>query len=211
VGRPTVSIGMADTTPRVALVPGSTRRGSIHRRLALVMADGLRARGNEVDLVDLLEHPMPMYDGDHESEHGPPAAAVALHDRIARSDGLILLSPEHNGGPSALLKNAIDWVTRVDRATLRLPLVGFASASPGSRGAAHVLRVMRSIGEHMRLALAEGDFSLPLAGEAFEPDGDAWTLRADDRVRLDAWLDGFQAQLLDRRAALAAGEGGTGR
>lgn len=204
---------MADTSPTVALVAGSTRRNSIHRRLAAVVADALETRGVQAEVIDLADHPMPIYHGDHEAETGPPPAAVGLHDRLAAHDGLILLSPEHNGGPSALLKNAIDWVTRVDRATLRRPLVGLASASPGSRGASHVLRVMRSIGEHMRLPLVDADFSLPHAGDAFDRVGPTWRFtRAGDAERLDGWLDDYVARLDEHRSALVRiGEDASGR
>lgn len=194
--------------PTVALVPGSVRRESVHRRLADAIARGLRERGVVTDVVDLGRFPMPIYHGDDEARSGPPPAAVELHDLVAASDGLILLSPEYNGGPSALLKNAIDWVTRVDRAALRRPLVGLASASPGSRGARQVLEVMRSIGEHMRLSLVADEFSLPHAGDALATDDLGWFVaRSPDRERLDAWLDGYAARLREHVAA-SAGDGG---
>ncbi len=184
----------------VALVSGSIRSASIHRRLASVMAVELAGMGVTPDVVDLADYPLPIYHGDEEAASGPPDAAVELHDRLAAHDGLILLSPEYNGGPSALLKNAIDWVTRVERATLRRPLVGFASASPGSRGGTHGLAVLRAIGEHMRLELADDEFSLPDAGAVIEPDGEGWRLARDDaHDRLGRWLSGYVELLRVRR------------
>lgn len=206
-----------NTTPSVALVAGSIRSASIHRRLAVVIAAGLAERGIGTDVVDLADYPLPIYHGDDEAASGAPPAAVALHDRLAAHDGLVFLSPEYNGGPSALLKNAIDWVTRVDRATLRGPVVGFAAASPGGRGAVNGLRVMRAIGEHMRLVLTDDDFSLRDAGTAIEADGDGWVLAGeDDRARLDDWLDRFvermeAATVNGADGAAAVDGGGIGR
>jgi chromate reductase len=192
----------------VALVPGSSRAASIHRRLASVMAVELVRMGVTPDVVDLADHPLPIYHGDEEAASGPPDAAVELHDRLAAHDGVILLSPEYNGGPSALLKNAIDWVTRVERATLRRPLVGFAAASPGGRGGVNGLAVLRSIGEHMRLDLVDEEFSLPDAGDAIQPDGEGWLLATDEqRERLDRWLSDFVDRLRSRRASVERGIG----
>lgn len=180
----------------VALVSGSIRAGSLHRRLGAVTAAALGERGIVTDVVDLAEYDLPIYHGDDEERDGVPASAVALHDRLAGHDGLLVLSPEYNGGPSALLKNAIDWVTRVDRATLRVPLVGFMSTSPGSRGGVNGLTVLRSIGEHMRLRLARSEFSLPDAGAAFAPVGEGFALaRPPDEQRLGEWLDEYVAEL----------------
>lgn len=194
---------MSSTPPIVALLPGSTRADSLHRRLAAAMADGLVERRVQVDLVDLNEHPMPIYHGDDEAVAGPPPGALALHDRVAACDGLIILTPEYNGGPSPLLKNAIDWVTRVDRATLRQPLLGLAATSPGRRGGAHGLAVMRAIAEHMRLAIVDTDFSVPEG--RFTPVERSWRLAdTSEADRLDRWLDSFVEQAIARRATRSA-------
>jgi chromate reductase, NAD(P)H dehydrogenase (quinone) len=204
---------MSSTVPTVALLPGSIRASSLHRRLAAAVEDGLRQRHIDVDLIDLGDHPMPIYHGDDEAELGPPSQATALHDRIAACDGLILVSPEYNGGPSPLLKNAIDWVTRVDRGTLRRPLVGLVATSPGSRGGIHGLGVLRSIAVHMRLAIVDADFSLPEGHQRLEPVGGSWRVALDaDAERFGQWLDVYVERLGEHRAArVAVDEGGTGR
>lgn len=192
----------------VALVSGSIRAGSIHRRLASIVADELRRRGVDPDVIDLTDFPLPIYHGDEEAEHGVPDAAVRLHERLDRHDGLIVFTPEYNGGPSALLKNSIDWVTRVERAVLQRPLVGFAAASPGGRGARTVLSVMRSIGAHLSMRMVADDFSLPHAGDAFAEAGESWRLaRADDAARLAGWIDDFVAGLADGASAVEDGDG----
>lgn len=204
---------MSTSPPTVALLPGSIRASSLHRRLADVVGRGLAERGVEVGLVDLVDFPMPIYHGDEEAGAGAPRAAQALHDHLAGFDGIVILSPEYNGGPSPLLKNAIDWVTRVDRSTLRRPLVGLAATSPGSRGGVQGLALLRSIGEHMRLRLAATDFSLPDGANAMESTVDGWRLVSDDDARrLDDWLDEYVSFLHRHRAELTvSGEGGMER
>lgn len=180
------------STPSVLLLPGSIRRGSLHRKLAASLAAMLDRRGAAAELVDLGDYALPIYHGDDEVAHGVPPAAVALHDRLGGADGLIVLSPEHNGGPSSLLKNAIDWVTRVDRGVLQAPVVGLAATSPGSRGAMTGLAAMRAMFAHMRMRVVDGDLSIPHGGEAFETvDGAVVLARADDRARAADFVDRF--------------------
>lgn len=151
----------------IALLPGSLRRDSVHRRLARALLPVFEDHAVRPSLIDLGDYPMSMYDGDDEATSGQPAAAVALAERIVAADGLVILSPEYNGGPSALLKNAIDWVTRVDREVLRSPLIGLAGASPGPRGARHGLSVMRQMCTHMRLDVIPTDLSVASCSDAF--------------------------------------------
>lgn len=181
-------------------MPGSIRRDSYHRLLAGVLVSLLTERGVHAETIDLADHPMPFYDGDLESEQGQPSEAIDLHDRLARLDGLIFATPEYNGGPSALLKNTIDWITRVDRNAFRPLLIGLVAASPGSRGGATGLASVRAICEHMRLDLVAGDVSIPHAGDAFEIDGaDVRLVRDDDLARTIDYVDGLVELLADRR------------
>ena len=197
---PVVSgVALNVTSPRVALLPGSIRADSVHGRLAAALVPLLAARDLDAAVIDLADYPMPLYHGDDEAEHGQPAAAVALHDQLAEFDGLILVSPEYNGGPSALLKNAIDWVTRVDRAVLKPLLVGLAAASPGPRGGLNGLSVMRSIVQHLRLDIVGDDLSIASYGDAFElVDGVPALVRGHDIAAADLFVGGYAARLHER-------------
>jgi NAD(P)H-dependent FMN reductase len=183
------------TSSRIAVVPGSIRTGSLNRRLARDLAARLSTRGADAEVVDLADYPMPIYHGDDEAASGPPASAVALHDRLAAVDGLVLVSPEYNGSLPALLKNAIDWVTRVDRAAFRPLLIGLAATSPGSRGATTVLASMRHIVDHMRLAVLPEHLSVPHGGEAFDDEAAVAMTRPDVAAAADEFVDAYLAAL----------------
>ncbi len=188
-------------SPKVALLPGSIRSESMSRRLADVLVPILVDQGLAAEVIDLTDYPMPLYHGDEEAEFGPPDGAVALHDRIARFDGIIFVSPEYNGGPTALLKNSLDWVTRVDRAVFKRLLVGLAATSPGSRGARNGLSVMRSMCEHMRLDLAPDDLSIPDYRDAFGVVAGVPTLvRSDDVDAAEAFAIGYAQRMREREA-----------
>ena len=55
---------------------------------------------------------MPFYNEDLDSEGSIPQHAAALRESAARADALLLFVPEYNGTMSAVLKNAIDWLSR---------------------------------------------------------------------------------------------------
>lgn len=185
----------------VAILPGSTRTGSLNTRLAGVIADELEARGVAADHVDLAEYPMDLYDPDEEARRGQPPAARKLFDRLDGHDGLIIVSPEYNGGPPPVLKNALDWVSRIDRGVLKPMLHGIAAASPGGRGGQTVIKVWKLLYEHMGLDAHPGKISLGRADDAF---GDEGLVRPEDAEMLAAYLDGYVATLASRVAAAEA-------
>jgi chromate reductase len=121
--------------------------------LAHHAASVLSARGARPVIVHLEEYNMPMYDGDCEVAVGVPEAAVRLHDVLVGADAVVFVSPEYNGAPTPLLKNAIDWVTRVSKRPLEGRPVGLMSATPGSGGGVSGLDVLEVIMRSVRADL----------------------------------------------------------
>ena len=128
--------------PRVLVFAGSTRSGSLNRKLARAAAAALERHGLAVTLADLRDYPMPIYDGDLEASAGMPESARAFKNLMREHDALAIASPEYNGSFAALLKNAIDWATRPEPGEPRLAafqgkkaIIMAASPSPqGGRG-----------------------------------------------------------------------------
>lgn len=165
--------------PVIIAFAGSTRRQSLNKMLAISAAEEAERLGAEGIFVDLAEYPLPLYNGDLEDIEGVPASAMALAELIRRADGLFIASPEYNGAYSALLKNTLDWLSRIDRNILSRPTV-IASATPGRRGGASGLQALRAILEHMRAHVMEHQLLVPKADVALSgPDGvDARTTEA---------------------------------
>ena len=61
---------------RILAFAGSAREASVNKQLVRVAAEGARAAGAEVTVLDLRELPMPLYDGDLEERDGIPANAL---------------------------------------------------------------------------------------------------------------------------------------
>ena len=100
-----------DTTQqtRVAVLLGSTRSGSLNRRIAEHLRDHAPA-GVVVDVVEGLDA-VPFYSEEVDGDT-VPAAASALRQAVASADRVLAVTPEYNGTMPAVLNNAIDWLSR---------------------------------------------------------------------------------------------------
>lgn len=173
-------------TALIALA-GSTRRASYNRRLLHLASAELEALGATVDLVEPEAMDIPIYNGDFQDAEGIPDAVVALHDRFAAAQGIIVATPEYNGAFSPVLKNTIDWVSRVDMGVFRPRLIGLLSTSPGRRGGVHGMGMLAQVFAYLGATVHDSHFSLPSAGHVFAGDG----LVTEEAARLVAWATDY--------------------
>jgi NAD(P)H-dependent FMN reductase len=100
----------------ISVIVGSTRSGRFSEKPAQWILQHLRQRdGVDARLLDLREFPMPFFDQPlTPAMPGRPAFDNLVVQKwtaaIAESDAFVMVTPEYNYGPSAVLKNAIDWV-----------------------------------------------------------------------------------------------------
>jgi chromate reductase len=163
------------TTPRILAFAGSTRSESWNKRLIKVGVEGARAAGAEVTLIDLRDFPMPIYDGDLEAV-GLPENVRRLKSLFSEHHGLLIASPEYNGSIPGLLKNTIDWVSRVapgerPLASFTDKVAGLLSASPGAAGGMRGLVHLRASLTHINVLVLPQQVSVSKAHEAFGPEG----------------------------------------
>ena len=154
---------------RILVMSASVRTGSLNQTLARTIAAELRSHGEHVGVVDLADYPMPLYDGDLEARDGVPATAGALAERFGDAETLVIVSPEYNGAFPPLLKNTVDWVTRIDSKVLAHLEVLLASASPGGGGGSRGLAMIRLWMSNIGVAVA--DTSLSVGSAALADDG----------------------------------------
>ncbi|MCC7535737.1 MAG: NAD(P)H-dependent oxidoreductase [Deltaproteobacteria bacterium] len=135
--------------PRVIGIAGSLRKGSFNRAL-LRAAKELAPEGLEIDIAEIRD--FPLYDADVEAA-GMPEVVVALKERIASADGLLIATPEYNGSIPGVVKNAIDWMSRPAKDIARVfgdravGLIGASGGPGGTRlGQAAWLPVLRVLG-----------------------------------------------------------------
>ena len=95
------------THPKLLTICGALRAASTNRQL---VAEAVRLFGPaKVTEANLR---LPLYDGDLEAIGIPPEVAL-LHAQIGAADAIVISTPEYNKSLSGVLKNALDWVSRV--------------------------------------------------------------------------------------------------
>jgi NAD(P)H-dependent FMN reductase len=173
--------------PRIVVFAGSIRTGSYSARLAALAARELALMECEPVLLSLADYPLPIYDADLEAESGVPEPARQLRDQLAGADGVFIATPEYNAGFPPLLKNAIDWASRVrggEGDAFKGPVYAIGSTSPGGLGgyrASMMLRQTLALGLNV-LVLAE-QVMVAGAANAFTEDGGFKDERALERLR----------------------------
>lgn len=93
---------------------GSLRNGSFNSGLLRAAAKEM-PEGSELSIGSISG--VPLYDADLEAK-GTPEPVLKLRDQLAEVDGLLLVTPEYNGGIPGVFKNALDWIGSGDGAKL---------------------------------------------------------------------------------------------
>ena len=161
--------------PKILVLPGSTRSGSHNIKLAALAAKELTLIDADVTRISLADYPLPLYEGDLESKAGSPDNAVRLKQMIMAHHGVFIASPEYSASVTPLLKNAIDWVSRVRErgdptyAAFKGRVFAISSASPGRSGGLRSLMALRQILELGCGALVIPEqVAIPSADNAFD-------------------------------------------
>lgn len=155
------------STPKLLGISGALRQGSTNRQL---LREAARLFGeNTFTEADIK---LPLYDGDDEAASGVPAAVQTLAKQLSNADAVIIASPEYNKGPSGVLKNALDWVSRVEGNPWSGKPVAIMSAAAGRAGGERASMTLRSFMQPFRPNILQGpEIHLAASYEAFDENG----------------------------------------
>ncbi|WP_351228123.1 NAD(P)H-dependent oxidoreductase [Streptomyces sp. NPDC002133] len=156
---------------RVLVFGAAMRADSTNARLAALVARLIADSGATADLATMREFEMPLYDGDAEAAEGVPAGALALRGRLEECEAFVISSPEYNASVPGVLKNAIDWVSRVQPQPFKDKHAMLVSASPSMVGGNRGLWALRVPLEHLGTRVYPDMFSLGMAHQGFTDDG----------------------------------------
>ena len=163
---------------RLLFFAGSTREGSFNKKLASLARHIAEANGMEAVLIELKDYNMPIYSGDREAAEGPPERARAFKALLGEYQGIFIATPEYNASMPPLLKNTLDWVTRVRAKgesgleVFKTRVFAISGASPGYYGGMRSLLHLRQVLEiGMGATVIPQQIALPRAMDAFETDG----------------------------------------
>ncbi|MBK0400689.1 NAD(P)H-dependent oxidoreductase [Limibaculum sp. M0105] len=113
---------------RLLGISGALRKGSTNTMLVREAA-----RLFAPDHFEMADLRLPLYDADLEAE-GMPDAVIRLCDQIRAADAIVISTPEYNKAPPGVLKNALDWVSRVRPMATQGKPVAPISAAAGMAG-----------------------------------------------------------------------------
>jgi chromate reductase len=182
---------------KILVIPGSLRTGSLNARLAAVVAHELALSGAEITRISLSDFPLPIYDGDFQAKSGVPKYAVNLKRMIGAHHGVVIVTPEYNSSVPALVKNTIDWVSRVQDAgetrgqVFRERAFAIAAASGGRLGGTRALAALRLILSACHASVIPNQLALSFADQAYDEM---------DHLKLPADIEALKAlvrQLID--------------
>ncbi len=146
---------------------GSLRQDATNRKL-LREAARLFEPGTFIE-ADLN---LPLYDGDLEVGEGIPEAVQVLADQIANADAVIISTPEYNKGPSGVLKNALDWVSRTKGKPWMDKPLAVMSAAAGRAGGERAQMILRSFMVPFQPRILQGpELHLADSSNEFDADG----------------------------------------
>src|SRR3954449_9239930 len=183
---------------KILVIPGSLRAGSLNARLAATAAYELAQAGAEVTRISLADFPLPIYDGDLQAKSGVPKTAINLKRMIGVHHGVLIVTPEYNSSVPPLVKNTLDWVSRVQDVqetrgqVFRERAFAIAAASESRLGGTRSLAALRLILTACHATVIPNQLALSFAGEAYDDmdrlkhSGDIEALNAVVRQLIDA-------------------------
>ena len=119
---------------------GSLRKASFNRMALQAFIERLPAGAS----AQTIEIDWPLYNADIQAQ-GFPDKVQAAQKAMLEADGLVLVTPEYNYGPSGVLKNAIDWLSRMTPQPFAAKPIAMFGASGGVLGTARAQYQLRQI------------------------------------------------------------------
>lgn len=156
---------------KLLVFSGSTRKGSLNTKLATAVADLANNLGADVTQIVLSDYPAPLFDPDWEAQNDVPRTIVDLAALMNEQDAVFIASPEYNSGVSPLLKNTIDWLSRLKPHPIKAPVFSLGGASPGVLGGSRGLVSLRATLVGLNAIVMPEQLTVGGAGSAFNEDG----------------------------------------
>src|SRR5688572_13626542 len=155
---------------RFLVFAGSLRKESLNDRLAALAAASVTRYGGIADRASIADFEAPLYDNDIETDAGIPIGVTAFANRLKTADGFIMASPEYNASMPGVVKNLIDWTSRIRPQPFNGKQALLMSASPSMVGGNRGLWSLRIPLEHLGMRVYPDMFSLAQAHKAFSDD-----------------------------------------
>lgn len=172
---------------KLVAIVGSLRKDSYNRHLAATIQE---RNLDKFDLEILDLRVLPFYNQDE--ENNPPQSVVDFKRKVNEADGVIIITPEYNWSIPGVLKNALDWLSRVDKVLIGKPVMT-AGAATGLMGTIRAQLHIRQILTAMQVKLfppAGNEILINQASIKFDPESGRLTDEATVQF-VDEVIDRF--------------------
>jgi chromate reductase len=154
---------------KILALSGSLRKAS-YNTAALHACQQLAPAGMSIEIGVIAD--LPLYDHDVQAQ-GWPAPVQRLAKQIEAADAILFATPEYNYSVPGTLKNAIDWLSRLQPSPLTGKPTGIIGASMGPIGTARAQYHLRQIGVFLDLRiLNKPEIMIGSAHERFDAQGE---------------------------------------
>lgn len=154
--------------PQIAIISSSVRTGRNSHRVALYFKKYLETNHTaNVEILDLAEYNFPVFEERLKFQENPSAEALGFAEKIKAADGVLIVTPEYNGGYPASLKNVVDLLGEEWR---RKP-VAISTVSSGPFGGMQVITSLQFTLWKLQAWTVPAMFPVPKVQDAFDEHG----------------------------------------
>lgn len=129
----------------VLVLIGSLRKESYNRKIFNFYK---KMAGEQATFVEGKQDDFPLYNDDIR-ERAVPSAVTTLAEQIRKANAVLFISPEYNYSLPGVLKNTIDWLSKLPNQPFAGKPVSIISASPGKMGGSRMQYHLRQVGVFM--------------------------------------------------------------
>jgi len=152
----------------ILTITGSTRDGRQTPKVVRFFKNGFGEHGQvTVDNVDLKKRPLPFLTERLKYLKNPDPNILLLSNKIKNSDFLLIISPEYNGAPPGVLKNALDHFN----SEYENKPVGIVTVSAGAHGGKRCFEVLKTFFNRVGAFVMENHFQVNTVYESFDDAG----------------------------------------
>jgi NAD(P)H-dependent FMN reductase len=185
--------------PKIVIISASVRDNRASHRVALFFEKFIGGNNHaSAEIVDLLKYNFPIFHERLAHQKNPAMDVLEFSEKVKQADGVIIVTPEYNGGYPASLKNVIDllypeWYKKP---------IGIATVSDGQFGGTQVITSLVFSLWKIRAWIIPAMFPVPKVNDSFKEDGttdDAATLkRAGNFLKEMLWCITAKQQMEGR-------------
>lgn len=174
--------------PHIVIISSSVRTGRSSHRVALYLKNYLESKNlATVEILDLKVCNFPLFDERLRFQKNPTAGMLEFSSKIKTANGVIIVTPEYNGGYPASLKNAVDLLYDEWQ---RKP-IAISTVSDGSFGGTQVITSLQFSLWKIKAWTVPAMFPIPKVEESFDEEG-----VPKDKIKTDKRAKHFLEELL---------------